>query len=111
MEYGVLKYDNLVLFSPNIDEYGGDVTGLKIANYVDNGGNVLVGLDSRVTDTVRATVAEFGVESDTEDMSVIWEDIVKYSVFQKILVKWNRRFLQKPPSHRPLQLLPRTRRR
>ena len=84
MEYGVLKYDNLVLFSPNIDEYGGDVTGLKIANYVDNGGNVLVGLDSRVTDTVRATVAEFGVESDTEDMSVIWGvfdyRVAKYSV-------------------------------
>lgn len=71
MEYGVLKYDHLVLFAPNADEFGGDISPLKIANFVDNGGNVLIGLDSRVTDTVRATASEFGVETDTEEYSVI----------------------------------------
>lgn len=71
IEYGVLKYDNVIIFSPNADEFGGDLSPSKIANYVDNGGNLLVGLDGRVTDTVRSTVAEFGVESDTEETAVI----------------------------------------
>merc|ERR1712127_558520 len=71
MEYGELKYNHLIVFAPNVDEFGGDLSASKIASFVDNGGNVLFGLDSRVTDTVRATVSEFGVETDTEETAVI----------------------------------------
>jgi len=71
MEYGELKYNHLIVFAPNVDEFGGDLSASKIASFVDNGGNVLFGLDSRVTDTVRATVSEFGVETDSEETAVI----------------------------------------
>jgi len=71
IEYGLLKYDNLVLFSPNVDEFGGDVSPSKIGSYVDHGGNVLIGLDSRLTDTMRVAVSEFGVTADMEDYAVI----------------------------------------
>ena len=71
MEYGELKYNHLIVLAPNVDEFGGDLSASKIAQFVDNGGNILFGLDSRVTDTVRATVSEFGVETDTEETAVI----------------------------------------
>jgi len=71
IEYGVNVYDHLVIFAPNVDEFGGDLPPQKIAEYVDNGGNILMGLDSRVTDNVRATASEFGVETDTEGTAVI----------------------------------------
>lgn len=60
-----------MILAPNADEFGGDLSPTKFAEYVDNGGNLLIGLDSRVTDTLRATASEFGVETDTEGTSVI----------------------------------------
>merc|ERR1712127_74661 len=71
VEYGVSVYSHVVIFAPNADEFGGDLSPAKIAEYVDNGGNVLLGLDSRITDTLRATASEFGVETDTEGTYVI----------------------------------------
>lgn len=71
IEYGVLKYQHLILMAPNTDEFGGDLSPSKISDYVDNGGNLLIIVDSRITDTMRLTISEFGMETDTEETFVI----------------------------------------
>jgi len=71
IEYGVLKYQHLILMAPNTDEFGGDLSPSKISEYVDNGGNLLIMADSRITDTIRLTISEFGMETDTEETFVI----------------------------------------
>merc|ERR1712038_1256454 len=58
-------FSNIKRAGFDLDFKTADDTSLVLVEYVVNGGNVLLGLDSRVTDTVRATASEFGVETDT----------------------------------------------
>ena len=57
-KYGVWLYQNVVLFAPGTDELGGDLNPETIAEFVDNGGNVLIAGSPSAGDAVRDLAAE-----------------------------------------------------
>lgn len=71
-------YDNLVLFSPSVEEFGGSIDVPAITSFIDGGGNVLVAADSKVGDTIRDLASECGVEFDEEGTAVI--DHLNYDI-------------------------------
>jgi len=51
MKYNEYLYDHLVLFCPNVVEFGGNVTTKSIIDFIDAGGNVLVAANSQIGKT------------------------------------------------------------
>lgn len=77
-KYGEYLYKNLIIFAPSVEEFGGDINVDKIAEFIDNGGNVLVGGSSASGDSLRELATECGFEVDEEGASVI--DHLNYDV-------------------------------
>ncbi|KAK7476524.1 hypothetical protein BaRGS_00032204 [Batillaria attramentaria] len=78
IKYGEFLYDNLVIFSPSVEEFGGNVDVPAITNFIDGGGNVLVAASSDIGDPLRELATECGVEFDEEKTAVI--DHLNYDV-------------------------------
>lgn len=78
VKYGAHLYKNLILFSPSVEEFGGNVNVQAITDFIDNGGNVLVAANSNVGDAIRELATECGVEIDEEGAHVI--DHLNYDV-------------------------------
>jgi len=70
-KYGVRLYQNLVLFCPSVEDFGGSVKVSTLNDFVDDGGNVLAGADSSIGEPIREFAAECGVEYDEERTAVI----------------------------------------
>jgi len=70
-KYGVWLYENLIVFAPGTDEFGGDLNPESIAEFVDSGGNALITGTSFSGDAIRDVAAEFGVELDDQNSFVI----------------------------------------
>lgn len=77
-KYGVWLYQNVVIFAPGTDELGGDLNPEAVAEFVDNGGNVLIAGSPSAGDAIRDLAAEFGVELDDPGSYVI--DHINYDV-------------------------------
>jgi oligosaccharyltransferase complex subunit beta len=71
VKYGEFLYDNLILFSPSVEEFGGSIDVSAITNFIDGGGNVLVAGSSSVGEAVRDLGNECGVEFDEDKTAVI----------------------------------------
>lgn len=71
VKYGEFLYDNLILFSPSVEEFGGSMTVEAITSFIDGGGNVLVAASSNVGDNIRELATECGIELDEEKTAVI----------------------------------------
>lgn len=69
--YGEYLYDNLVLFAPGVEEFGGALSVEGIIEFVDEGGNLIIAGSSEATDLVRELATEVGVEMDEEEAAVI----------------------------------------
>ncbi|KAK0065140.1 dolichyl-diphosphooligosaccharide--protein glycosyltransferase 48 kDa subunit [Biomphalaria pfeifferi] len=67
IKYGEFLYDNLILFSPSVEEFGGSIDVSAITNFIDGGG-----------DPMRELATECGVEFDEENSAVI--DHLNYDV-------------------------------
>ncbi|KAK3590814.1 hypothetical protein CHS0354_038700 [Potamilus streckersoni] len=78
VKYGEFLYDNLVIFSPSVSEFGGSIDVAAITNFIDNGGNVLVAGSSDIGDPLRELATECGIELDEEKTAVI--DHLNYDV-------------------------------
>ncbi|XP_013414803.1 dolichyl-diphosphooligosaccharide--protein glycosyltransferase 48 kDa subunit-like [Lingula anatina] len=78
IKYGEFLYDNLVIFAPSVEEFGGSLDVTAITNFIDGGGNVLVAASSAITDPIRELGSECGVEFDEEKTAVI--DHLNYDV-------------------------------
>ncbi|BFZ23263.1 hypothetical protein BsWGS_26302 [Bradybaena similaris] len=78
VKYGEFLYDNLVLFSPSVEEFGGSIDVAAITSFIDGGGNVLIAASSNIGDPVRELATECGVEFDEEGTAVI--DHLNYDV-------------------------------
>ncbi|CAG2118184.1 unnamed protein product [Medioppia subpectinata] len=78
VKYGSHVYQNLIIFSPSVEEFGGNVNVEAITEFIDNGGNVLVAANSNVGDAIRELATEVGVEIDEEGAHVI--DHMNYDV-------------------------------
>lgn len=78
-KYGEYTYENLVIFAPSVEEFGGTIDVTSIADFIDTGkGNVLVAGSSEVGDVLRDLGREVGLELDERDTSVI--DHLNYDV-------------------------------
>jgi oligosaccharyltransferase complex subunit beta len=76
--YGERLYDNLIIFAPSVEEFGGDVSVQSILQFIDDGGNVLVGASSTIGSPLRELASDCGVEFDEEKTFVI--DHLHYDV-------------------------------
>nr|CAG4637760.1 EOG090X05EE [Chydorus sphaericus] len=70
-KYGQYLYQNLVIFSPSVEEFGGSLSVEAITKFVDDGGNILIAGSSNSGDIVREITAECGFEVDEEGAAVI----------------------------------------
>uniref|UniRef100_A0A6B2E705 Dolichyl-diphosphooligosaccharide--protein glycosyltransferase 48 kDa subunit n=1 Tax=Phlebotomus kandelakii TaxID=1109342 RepID=A0A6B2E705_9DIPT len=70
-KYGEYLYKHIVIFAPSVEEFGGDLSVPKIAEFIDDGGNVLVAGGSDSGDALRELASECGFELDEEGASVI----------------------------------------
>ncbi|XP_031632277.1 dolichyl-diphosphooligosaccharide--protein glycosyltransferase 48 kDa subunit [Contarinia nasturtii] len=70
-KYGEYLYQNLIIFAPSVDEFGGDVSVDKITDFIDNGGNVLVASSSKSGEALREFATECGFEVDEDGAAVI----------------------------------------
>lgn len=78
-KYGEYLYDNLIIFAPSVEEFGGSIDVQVITDFVDNGGgNVMVAASSEVGDILRDLGLEMGLELDERGTSVI--DHLNYDV-------------------------------
>ena len=78
-KYGEYLYDNLIIFAPSVEEFGGSIDVNTITDFIDNGeGNVLVATSNEVGDILRDLGMEVGLELDERRTSVI--DHLNYDV-------------------------------
>jgi len=70
MKYGEYLYDNIVLFSPSVDDFN-SITFDNILEFVNAGGNLLVSSDGEITDNMRQFAASCGVEFDKKNSEII----------------------------------------
>lgn len=70
-KYGNPIYKNLILFSPSVEEFGGNINTKAITEFIDNGGNVLVAANKNVGDAIRELAVECGLEIDEEGAQVV----------------------------------------
>ncbi|KAF3860117.1 hypothetical protein F7725_000372 [Dissostichus mawsoni] len=71
IKYGQFLYDHLVIFSPSVEDFGGNINVETITSFIDGGGNVLVAANSDIGDPLRELGSECGVEFDEEKTAVI----------------------------------------
>ncbi|KAJ3643940.1 hypothetical protein Zmor_026620 [Zophobas morio] len=77
-KYGEYLYENLIIFAPAVEEFGGTLNVDTITQFVDDGGNVLVAGNSGTGDVLRELASECGFEVDEEGAFVI--DHLNYDV-------------------------------
>ena len=78
-KYGEYLYDNLIIFAPSVEEFGGAMDVNTITDFIDNGeGNVLVAASNEVGDILRDLGMEVGLELDERGTSVI--DHLNYDI-------------------------------
>jgi len=77
-DHGEFKYDNIIIFAPGVEEFGGAVTSSTFVEFIDRGGNLLVATDSTIGDPIREIASECGVEFDEDGTYVI--DHTSYDV-------------------------------
>ncbi len=68
-KYGELLYDNLILFTPKVEEFGGKINKKAILDFIDEGGNLLLAAGSKPGVMLREIAVECGVEIDSPGSS------------------------------------------
>lgn len=61
-KYGEYLYKNLIVFSPSVVEFGGQLDTEAITKFIDDGGNVLMAGNSNAGDVYREIASECGFE-------------------------------------------------
>ncbi|UTT89107.1 hypothetical protein NDA17_000894 [Ustilago hordei] len=77
VEHDVLSYDHLVLLSPSSKLLAADLAPQQLVEYLKNGGNMIVGLDSSVSEMQRDLAREFSLEFEGRDSALV--DHFRYS--------------------------------
>jgi len=70
-KYGEFLYDHLVIFSPSVEEFGGNLNAETLTDFIDNGGNILIAGNSNLGEVLREIASEVGFEADEEGTAVI----------------------------------------
>lgn len=61
-KYGEYLYDNLIIFAPSVEEFGGSLNVDTITQFVDDGGNIILAGSSSTGDVLRELASECGFE-------------------------------------------------
>jgi len=77
-KYGEYLYQNLIIFAPSVEEFGGALSVESITEFIDEGGNVLVAGSTSSGNALRELASECGFELDEENAAVI--DHLNYDV-------------------------------
>jgi len=75
-KYGQFFFDNLILFSPSAEDFGGGMSVEQILSFIDQGGNVIIAASPNCTEPIRELAYEIGLSIDDEGTEVI--DHVSY---------------------------------
>ena len=70
-KYGQYLYEHIIVFSPSVEEFGGDLSAEALTEFIDEGGNVLVAGNSNIGEVLREVASEVGFEVDDEGTAVI----------------------------------------
>jgi len=70
-KFGEFIYDDIVVFAPTVEEFGGALNVDAITEFIDHGGNLLVTGNSNTGDVLREIASECGFEVDEEGTYVI----------------------------------------
>jgi len=70
-KYGEYLYDNLVIFSPSVEDFGGTLDVTSITKFVDDGNSLLVAASSSIGAPLKELGSECGIEFDEEKTAVI----------------------------------------
>lgn len=70
-KFGENLYDNLIIFAPTVEEFGGSISPEAITEFIDEGGNVLVAGNSNLGEALREIASEVGFEADEEGTAII----------------------------------------
>lgn len=70
-KYGEYLYQNLIIFAPSVEEFGGTLNVDTLTEFIDDGGNVLIAGSSVTGDVLRELASECGFEVDEEGAYVI----------------------------------------
>lgn len=70
-KYGEYLYQNIIIFAPSVEEFGGGVSVEEVAKFIDDGGSILVAGSSTSGEAIRELASECGFEIDEENAAVI----------------------------------------
>ncbi|EPQ30727.1 uncharacterized protein PFL1_01628 [Pseudozyma flocculosa PF-1] len=71
VEHDVKAYDHLILLTPSAKSLSPDLSPQNVVSYLKDGGNVLFGLDSDVSELFRDLSREFSVELDERGSALV----------------------------------------
>ncbi|TKY88552.1 hypothetical protein EX895_002541 [Sporisorium graminicola] len=77
VQHDVLSYDHLVLLSPSSKSLAADISPQQLVEYLKIGGNMIVGLDSNVSEMHRDFAREFSLEFEEKASALV--DHFRYS--------------------------------
>uniref|UniRef100_A0A8D8URK8 Dolichyl-diphosphooligosaccharide--protein glycosyltransferase 48 kDa subunit n=1 Tax=Cacopsylla melanoneura TaxID=428564 RepID=A0A8D8URK8_9HEMI len=70
-KYGEYLYENVIIFAPSVEEFGGTLSVEAFSEFIDGGGNLLIAGSSSSSDLLRELASECGFEMDEDGTSVI----------------------------------------
>jgi len=71
-KYGDYFYENLIMFAPSAEDFGEAFGGPEaIIRFIDSGRNVLIAVNSSVSEPLREVANECGIDFDESETSVI----------------------------------------
>ena len=62
-KYGEFLYDNIVVFAPTVEEFGGSLSAEALTEFIDAGGNLLIAGNSHLGEVLRELASEVGFEA------------------------------------------------
>ncbi len=71
MQHDVLSYDHLLLLSPSAKSLAADISPQQLVEYLKSGGNMVVGLDSTVSEMNRDFAREFSLEFEEKGSALV----------------------------------------
>jgi len=69
-KFGEYSYDNIILFAPRTSEFS-TITFDDLVEFIDDGGNLLFGADSEMSDSMRVFAETCGIEFDKKGSEIL----------------------------------------
>ncbi|CAA0807587.1 Dolichyl-diphosphooligosaccharide--protein glycosyltransferase 48 kDa subunit [Striga hermonthica] len=69
--YGQYLYDAVIVFSPNVERFGGSVDAASLLEFVDSGRDMILAADKSASELIREIAVECGVDFDEDPASMV----------------------------------------